>query len=290
MGETLISLAIAGFVVDGEFDKCMTVDEQRLPFVTSGPGQAKVRVRTHQDVRELPARIAGIVMEGKPDWDVVQLSDGKVAVSRHSQRAFQQFLLVFQLGSSDVDLHIFPGQLRPVVAKMLNLTYPFRFPVMELLRKHRGFILHGCGVRGAERGWLFLGPSGVGKTTMGRLWERAGEGVVLNDEYTVVRELDGHSRVFGTPWLGSGRLCSADSEGLDRVIILEHGAENRLVPVEPVEALKALWPQLYLPLWSQEGMDATLGTGASLVQRVSFFRYSFVPHEDAVEFLVRELG
>ena len=95
MGETLISLAIAGFVVDGEFDKCMTVDEQRLPFVTSGPGQAKVRVRTHQDVRELPARIAGIVMEGKPDWDVVQLSDGKVAVSRHSQRAFQQFLLVF---------------------------------------------------------------------------------------------------------------------------------------------------------------------------------------------------
>jgi hypothetical protein len=61
-------------------------------------------------------------------------------------------------------------------------------------------LIHGCGLRHAEVGFVFPGPSGAGKTTLARKAPDADD--VLSDELCVVRRGEDGWRVYGTPFWG----------------------------------------------------------------------------------------
>ena len=52
------------------------------------------------------------------------------------------------------------------------LEYPLdELLVISLLGQGRGVEIHGCGVVDGSSGYLFVGQSGAGKTTIARLWQ-----------------------------------------------------------------------------------------------------------------------
>ncbi len=63
-----------------------------------------------------------------------------------------------------------------------------------------GVMIHGCGFRRDEFGFIFPGPSGAGKTTLAR--KALDPDDVLSDEICVVRKMEEGWRVFGTPFWG----------------------------------------------------------------------------------------
>jgi hypothetical protein len=69
-----------------------------------------------------------------------------------------------------------------------------------LLARVGGVMIHGCGFRHDEFGFVFPGPSGAGKTTLARKAPDPDD--VLSDELCVVRKMDDGWRVFGTPFWG----------------------------------------------------------------------------------------
>jgi hypothetical protein len=69
-----------------------------------------------------------------------------------------------------------------------------------LLPRLGGMLVHGCGLRHAEVGFVFPGPSGAGKTTLARKAPDADD--VLSDEICIVRRADDGWRVYGTPFWG----------------------------------------------------------------------------------------
>jgi hypothetical protein len=69
-----------------------------------------------------------------------------------------------------------------------------------LLPRAGGLLIHGCGLRHAEVGFVFPGQSGAGKTTLARKAPDADD--VLSDELCVVRRGDDGWRVYGTPFWG----------------------------------------------------------------------------------------
>ncbi|MGH7208368.1 MAG: hypothetical protein ACREIL_03180, partial [Nitrospiraceae bacterium] len=118
-------------------------------------------------------------------------------------------------------------------------VYPLEYPLDELLLIHllaagRGVEVHACGVVDSDgRGYLFAGQSGAGKTTMARLWQKAGgagEVMVLSDDRIVLRYEAGRFWMYGTPWHGEAELSSAARAPLNGIYLLRHGPSNKLVP------------------------------------------------------------
>ena len=72
--------------------------------------------------------------------------------------------------------------------------------IVSLLSRHASgssFLCHGAGVADAGLGYLFIGPSGAGKTTVAR---RSTEQEVLGDECVVVRRSGGRVAITGAPF------------------------------------------------------------------------------------------
>jgi len=69
----------------------------------------------------------------------------------------------------------------------------------SLLLRHDGFVLHCCGLVKNGKGYIFLGLSQSGKSTMYRISPGS---TLLSDEMVVVRKWAGRYHVYGTPFWG----------------------------------------------------------------------------------------
>ena len=172
-----------------------------------------------------------------------------------------------------------------------NSTDPFHGPAIELLMMHYlaqgyGLISHACGVVWEGKGFLFVGDSGAGKSTMARLW--AGEkGVeVLSDDRTIMRKKGDEFWMYGTPWHGEGKFGSPGSAKVEKIFFIGHGEENTVRDVKGVDVAARLVACSFPPYWDPEGMDFTLGFVSDLAVKVGCRELSFRPDWSVVEFLV----
>lgn len=145
-----------------------------------------------------------------------------------------------------------------------------------------GVSVHASCVVLGGRAYLFMGPSGTGKSTHSRLWLRAFPGAwLLNDDNPVVRVEDGRAEAYGSPWSGKTACYEAASAPVGGMVRLSQGAANRFRSCRGVEAFAAL-----LPGCSFIRQDATLREGlydtlARLAARVAVGRLACLPDEAA---------
>jgi hypothetical protein len=142
--------------------------------------------------------------------------------------------------------------------------YPLEYPLDELLLIHlladgRGVELHGCGVvDGPGAGYLFVGQSGAGKTTIARLWQRERGATILSDDRVVLRKINGRFRMYGTPWHGDEPLaCPAGAE-LTTVFFLSQAEKLGAVPLRRIDAVARLLACSFPPFYSAPAMEFTV--------------------------------
>lgn len=108
---------------------------------------------------------------------------------------------------------------------------------------HSAIAIHSSVIESEERGVLFLGESGTGKSTHTRLWrENIKDAHLLNDDSPIIRIIDGEPRVFGSPWSGKTpcyRDLSYPIAGFCRLSQAPHNAIRRL---NVIAALGAILP------------------------------------------------
>ena len=137
------------------------------------------------------------------------------------------------------------------------------------------FVMHGSVVALDGEGYAFLAPSGVGKTTQTRLWQRYfGDRLrVINGDKPLIRMVrDGESvrfDAYGTPWRGKeGMGCNA-SVPLKAIFFLNRSNTPGAVPADPDRVVDRLFRQLLLPK-EPERMLRLLDMADQLVGTVSF--------------------
>lgn len=171
--------------------------------------------------------------------------------------------------------------------------YPLEYPLDELLFIHflalgRGAEVHACGVVDPHgNGHLFLGQSRAGKTTMARLWNKEKGATILSDDRIVLRQMGEKLWMYGTPWHGEDRIASPVRAPLTRVYFLQRGKTNELVQLGTTETVARLFACSFLPFYSQEAHEFTLGFFEGLVKAVPCYELRFYPHMRVVEFIQR---
>jgi hypothetical protein len=167
--------------------------------------------------------------------------------------------------------------------------YPFEYPLDELLMTHvlavNGAVeLHGCGLVDSERGgYLFVGHSGAGKSTMMRLWRSLRNVRVLSDDRVVLRRTNEDLWIYGTPWHGEPGLDDQEKSRINAIFVLEHGTANEIVPLSPAQAVGELFARCFVPMYDRECLRGQLKFLHEVTESLPCFRFSFVPDASALE-------
>lgn len=167
---------------------------------------------------------------------------------------------------------------------------PLGYPLEELLvvnalARGRGVLLHASAVKDGDRGYLFSGVSGAGKSTMAALWNGRPGVTALSDDRVIVRYHDGRFWAYGTPWHGTARISAAEAAPIDRIFVLHHGEDNEARPMRGAEAVSHVLARAFPPLWYADGMRFTLDFLSGLAQAVPCYHLGFTPTDGVVDFI-----
>jgi hypothetical protein len=169
-------------------------------------------------------------------------------------------------------------------------TKPLDYPLDELLMinllaRGRGVEVHACGVIDTDgAAYLFAGQSGAGKSTIARLWSRAGA-TILSDDRLVLRIREGRVWVYGTPWHGEEQFGCPDAAPLSRIFFLVHAPENRATRMTEAGAAALLFARAFPPFYDKAGLDFTLSFLGDVMNRVPASQLAFVPDSGVVGFV-----
>ena len=145
--------------------------------------------------------------------------------------------------------------------------------VAEQLSKHEIVLIHGSAVAVDGEGYIFVAPSGTGKSTHTRLWRTmfGSRAVVINDDKPLLKCSDDGIIVFGSPWDGKHHLSTNISVPLKAICFLERGKENH---IEPIAATEGFLPMLKAVYHSKvaEREACILRSLQNIRQKANFYR------------------
>jgi hypothetical protein len=153
------------------------------------------------------------------------------------------------------------------------------------LAREGSFLVHAASAVRNGRAFLFAGASGAGKTTISRLAPK--DAILLTDEISYVRTHEGGYFAFGTPFAGelakSGKNVSAPIAAL---YLLAKGPENRIEPVGPVDAIRALLESILFFAEDPELVKSVFQAACEFVRCVPIYCLAFVPDARVWEMIV----
>lgn len=158
----------------------------------------------------------------------------------------------------------------------------------ELLLSCGRLILHAAFVAAGERGLLFSGPSGIGKSTQAALWERHGARL-LNGDRTVLGPGPAGWTAWGSPYAGSSRCFCSEQRTIGAIVVLEQAPVCTARRLSAAEAFHRLYPHLTVNSWSSAYVERASGLLAELTDRVPVYLLACTPDDRAVETLAKVL-
>ena len=107
---------------------------------------------------------------------------------------------------------------------------------------YQAVTVHASAVAVQEQGCVFVGPSGIGKSTHSRLWLQHIPGArLLNDDQPVLRlHPDGTVMLYGSPWSGKTSCYHNEGVRLKTIFFMQQALENRLTRLSGIETFQQL--------------------------------------------------
>lgn len=84
-----------------------------------------------------------------------------------------------------------------------------------------------------DNAYLFIAPSGTGKTTHINLWKKhINDLVIINGDKPIIRLINNEPIIYGTPWMGKERYGCNSKAKLKAVVILHQGQVDKIDKVD----------------------------------------------------------
>ena len=148
--------------------------------------------------------------------------------------------------------------------------------------QHHMIQFHSSLIDYKGKGILFLGPSGIGKTTQAELWNKYRDALIINGDIVFIQETKENFLGWGTPWHGSSPYCENTSVPVHAMIVLKQESENSIRELTGFEKVTAVSNNVFYPQWLENGMELCLETLDHLLSAIPVYELSCRPDEEAV--------
>ena len=163
--------------------------------------------------------------------------------------------------------------------------------IMDRIYRSGGLKIHGSGVKTRNGGYLFIGQSGAGKTTIIGLAGK--DNLILDDDVIIVVKDNARFVMFG-PLFKKGnstfpRLVTKQCE-LKKIFILRKSNRNRAILLKPQDALVNIMKhsKWHYRLDTPEG-KSFLKTCKELIKTVPAYILEFLPTSGVWKYLDKEV-
>jgi hypothetical protein len=278
------------------------IPSQRFLRNICNDGSSDILISVHSEHFELPAaaekvfhapfvkEVNGIIVEKRDNfWSIYKHRSNLYIKTIFPYSAPEKVsILKFSLTSLKWDLYIGGAgtgtKLSP--AKPIE-TDPMEYPLDGLILYYLTVIygdimIHASGVNHSGYGYLFSGVSGKGKSTIAGLWDKAGA-KVIHDDRLIIRNISGVFRMFNTPVYNDD---SPSSSPLSRIYLIEHGTENKIIPVRGAAAVGLVMANCIQHSWNQSIIAGTIGSISILCDAVQVVKLSFRPDRSLIDFIL----
>ena len=185
----------------------------------------------------------------------------------------------FAVSQTEIKLFMTPENQNEGNAELLAICRA----IAEWLPLRERCLIHGAAISYQGKGYLFLAPSGTGKSTHIRLWrEHIGKKVGIVNGDKPILDLSGDLPLAcGTPWAGKEGWQKNVSVPLAGVCLLQRGETDSIRKVLPKDHLAAVLQQVYRPD-DPAALTATFALLDRLFAAVPLYLLNCTPRESAV--------
>ena len=163
-------------------------------------------------------------------------------------------------------------KLKKVFYEALRMMYDLATAGKDTLCIHAAVV--SCG----GKGYLFLGPSGTGKSTHAQLWiKHIGGTELVNDDNPVVRD----GVVYGSPWSGKTPCYRNVSYPIGGIVRLSQAPYNKIRRLSGIEAYVDLAESVGGKFWDSRIAEGFHQTTNRLAQTIPMWHLECLPDEEA---------
>ena len=152
-------------------------------------------------------------------------------------------------------------------------------------------LFHAAVVSKEGKGYMFLGPSGTGKSTHASLWQRyIARTALVNDDNPVVRigmtcetSEETCAVVYGSPWSGKTPCYRNVCYPLGGIVMLSQAPYNKICRLDGIHAYAALVQSISGKRWEVSIADGLHRTENTLVSQVPIWHLECLPDEEAAQ-------
>lgn len=166
-------------------------------------------------------------------------------------------------------------------------TDPMEYPLDGLILYyltviHGDIMIHASGINNAGHGFLFSGVSGKGKTTMAKLWDKAGARVI-HDDRLILRKTGTGYFMYNTPVYKNDEPLNSQ---LNKIFLIEHGSKNELIPVRGAESVSKVMANCIQHNWDPGIIARLLGSVSIMCGTIPTVRLLFKPDRSVIDHIL----
>lgn len=274
-------LRIADFLIELRSEKEIAFEEGYVPFLVDNPD-------SHPDLSV--KCIAGL--------PTIDLSNAELVFEAENEQ--QKFYSIYKDGQNLIFFMYNQQTISDIqqIAVLNNdltswtlyyqvedfaLKYPFG-PIMlhYLTLQTDAVMMHASCAYDGQKGRMFSGFSGAGKSTMSMIWSKAGNRII-NDDRLIIRKIDGKYLVYNTPMYYRDIPKVAPLNG---IFLISHSPVNKIKQLSGALAMSKVMAFSIQNNYDRRFVQQRLAIFSDLCSHVPVFDLGFVPDENVVKFIL----
>jgi len=275
---------LAGATVQVDADLPITRNTFGLKFEgfrASGPGPKHIEIHHHFSLPENEGLDFGRQVYRRPPWAIYKKGEAWIYAGIYPGEGDGRLHRIIIFSGDHTRAHVFhpsPDLFLQGGHESLMLVSSDQIFLARILPRWGAAFIHGASVILNGKGFLFLGPSAAGKSTIVEMLAEKASGrlKILCDDRSIIKKGDRGFEVFGSWSHGDVQTVSKDGGPLAGVFFLRQSGQNYLEPREKSQALLAdLLGRFVRPLLSVDWWSDVLDLAGGLLDKVPFYDLNF---------------